>query len=484
MRWIFVVAIAVGAVPSTFGGPARPPDAVKYVGDEYVLTSATLPPKECAPVVRRAAPAPASDPKQHAKSDAQSGGADTGGAGAPNVVTPAPADTYRITITKACLSALNLPALSLDRDGTIREDGKRLQARPQHVFTLQQKEVDLGTSDEQGPFLVVKADGAVRRLETKESEAPPGSNQVAPCSASDYAGWGTADVKIDLAPGGSVRLSPPRNVVKPNVGLVVLVCHDPRNALTVSWGGSRGLTRAGITSNGTNQSAALKHGPGEGGAAGPRKPRVQRFTFSPRSAGKADLSIWEKTDTSGTPDFSVELEVEPLYWGAVRFGLGTLFGRWDTYSIATPSGSHTQEVRGVSQAAAFELVSGFAPYFFDLHWGGRSQSGGHTSYVAPFIGFGVIGSNPTGGVQALTSVHLGLDFEVANNLSIALTFAVRRTKELASDYSVGSPVASGLTIDNITVDKWRPGFGVVLNATPDFLQFATGGSTTSSGGKP
>jgi hypothetical protein len=204
---------------------------------------------------------------------------------------------------------------------------------------------------------------------------------------------------------------------------------------------------------------------------------ISRLTFPPRKAGPADLRVFDGGDSSGKAAIEVQLEVEPLYWGAVRFGLGTLFGDWTSYEVATFAGSRQPELRRLRDTATFELVSGFAPYVFDLGSGGRSHTGGRNAFVAPFIGFGVIGVAPDKSLQGLSSFQIGLELEVASNFSIAATFAYRRTRELAGGYERGTPVATGTSVDDVTVDAWAPGFGIVVNTTPAFLQFATGSST-------
>jgi hypothetical protein len=119
---------------------------------------------------------------------------------------------------------------------------------------------------------------------------------------------------------------------------------------------------------------------------------------------------------------------------------------------------------------------------FDLPRGGRSQSGGPNVHFAPFIGFGVLGASPDQGLQGLTSVHVGFELEVASNFSIAATFAYRRVRRLAPGYEPGSPVAMGMEADSFTTDGWEPGFGLVVNASPSFLQFATGKSSSGGAG--
>lgn len=310
--------------------------------------------------------------------------------------------------------------------------------------------------------------------------------QVAPCTnwPQDTADHNNALVAIDL-PLGSVVKAPPRNVVLPNQALTVVVCHERGQQVTVQWGGTRGLTSVG-TNDATHaapltQSESIVEAP-------PVKTTPVDYSvtrFSPRQPGTADINLTIGSDKAPSVP-AIELEVDTLYWGSVRFGLGTLIdvgNNWKSYSVTTMPGSRQPEIAEQRDPVAFELVSGFAPYLFDLGCPGhgRSYTGGCNSYVAPYLGFGVLGGSTNQGLQALTSAHLGLELEFSKSFSVAATLVLRRTKCLNSGYQPGSPVTIGMTVADVTSNTWSTGLAIVVNATPDFLQFATGGGIGSTG---
>jgi hypothetical protein len=264
---------------------------------------------------------------------------------------------------------------------------------------------------------------------------------------------------------GSVVVAPARNVVPEDRGLLVCVRDVEGTTITAEWGGVRGIAALSVNDERSDPAAKTLRG------VPTIEPTILRF--APRRPGSADLTVYRTVNNVRTVATRLELEVDPLYWGAVRLGLGSTFGNWRSYQIATFAGSRQAEVRESSSPLAFELVAGFAPYLIDLAWHGRSETGGRSAYGAPFVGFGLLGAQATG-IEALSSVHFGVEFEFANSFSIATTFVMHRTQKLAEGYQAGSPIASGMTLDGITETAWRPGFAVVVNASPGFLQFATG----------
>lgn len=350
-----------------------------------------------------------------------------------------------------------------DQEGTYWVAGKRIRLKlmmaPDLVADLSKAPPD------KGPVLIVSETGSiVRTMRVLERR-----------SQFDSCIWtGEADVRIDLL-RRSVDKVPSRSIVHPNEGIIVQVCYDPQDDITVQWGGTRGLTRSSVGDKSSHS----------GVDAGDKPVQISSLPFPPRQTGSADIKVFIGTDTNVAPIFIVELEVEPTYWGAIRFGLGTIFGDWKTYEVATLSGSRQPEVRGSVNRAKFELVSGFALYPEAIWGGGRSQTapfGWKNTDVAPFIGFGIVGQSSTNGVQGLTSFHAGIEIEFASNFSVALTYAYRRARVLADGYAEGSPVAMSLTADNVTTDGWSSGFAVVLNASPEFLQFASGKSADTPKG--
>lgn len=451
--WIAAVVLCVAGAAAAAPDPSNPeqpatpaaPWPLTWSGTQVVLSSASEPDGACHPAL-----------------------------------IDAGAHTYSVVPAQACLDKLGLKApemnITTNKDGSHSDDKGTVKVRA--VFNSAGAPVDPAKITEQGPFLVVLDDGTFVQSALKDTPAAP---PTAPpeCSFADVK---DGDVAIDLTRRSVIR-NPARNVIGPNEGLTVYVCPEPNMPVNVIWGGARGLTTAQIAN--PNQSARAGE-PAKPLAAAPQQPKPIRFTFAPRQPGTADLKLFNTDDLNAKPAMTFDLEVEPRYWGAVRFGLGSLFGKWNSYEIATLSGSRQPEVRETANGATFELVSGFAPYLFDvLRSGGRSETGGKNLYVAPFVGFGVIGMAPDKGVQGLSSFHAGLEFEIAQNLSIAATFVYRRGRQLAAGYSPGAPVAAGMTVDNVTTESWDRGFAIVVNASPSFLQFATGDSSSKkSGGNP
>lgn len=437
MRWnwwipAMVLCVAGGAAAQ----PAPPAKLLTWNGTQVVLTSASAPDTACRPV----------------KNAEQR-------------------DVYTVIPIPACLEKLGVtaPMKNITRDGAGKYWDGASTINVKAVFNSAGTSIDPGKLSDLGPFLLMLDD------DTFVQSASLGPKQCSYPDAKD------GDVAIDLNQRSVVR-NPARNVVGPNEGLTVYVCPvDPTRPVNVTWGGARGLTTAQITSTKENAMTSKVEQP----AAAPQL-RPIRFTFAPRQPGTADLKLFDTDDLTARPLMTFELEVEPRYWGAVRFGLGSLFGKWNSYEIATLSGSRQPEVRETANGATFELVSGFAPFLFDVvKYGGRSETGGKNLYIAPYIGFGVIGTSPDKGIQGLSSFHAGLEFEIAQNLSIAATFVYRRGRQLAAGYTPGAPVTAGMTVDNVTTDSWGRGFAIVVNASPSFLQFATGDSSSKkSGGNP
>jgi hypothetical protein len=323
----------------------------------------------------------------------------------------------------------------------------------------------------------------LRQLTSAQTPAPNGQSggagaaSIEPCPKWDAPDDGNANVYVDL-PRGSIKQAPPRNVVLPNQGLTVVVCYERGQTITVAWGGTRGLT-VSTSANANAMQARIE------GSNPPTPIALSEQRFSPRQSGSADVTIKAKGADAPDDPMTVELEVDTLYWGAVRLGLGTLFDlgqNWHKYSATTFAGSLQPEISQAHDTVGFEIVSGFAPYLLDLFCpgGGRSFTGGCNLHFAPFVGFGVLGTGTAGGgVQALSSVHFGLELEFAKSFSIALTGVARRTQALNNGYAAGSPVTGSMTVTDFTHDDWKPGLGVVVNATPSFLQFALGSGTNN-----
>lgn len=176
----------------------------------------------------------------------------------------------------------------------------------------------------------------------------------------------------------------------------------------------------------------------------------------------------------------MELFVEKTYSGALRLGIGALFGPTVDHeyrSVRVDGSAQNEIVASTGGRAEFELVAGYAPFLFD----GRKGRSYHATTLrqrarrfAPYIGLGVLNVASPTGVDFFKSVHLGLEFELQRNLSIAVTAIARRVTELRPGYHVGSPVGA----DVPTRERLAFGVGIVINLTPEFLRFATRGSSS------
>lgn len=310
------------------------------------------------------------------------------------------------------------------------------------------------------------------------------------------AGWCGEDKKgenvvcVRMGPDGSfVKKRPKRGVIRPNTGLLVYIVHEAGFNISVTWGGAQGVVRPGTQLPGIDgQGHSLPDGkaeePGFAWA-------TSSFAFAPRRPSSANITITTTSPADATKDgapaaspvsttYTVELEVEELSWGAVRFGFGSVFGdaASPVYEIRTAAGSNQPEIALASDPTVnFDVTVGFAPYIIDLiGWGGRSHTGGHNAYVAPFVGFGVVGQGAAG-VEALNAIYTGVEVEFTPTFSLAAAAVWRRVTSLADGYAVGSPVEVGTSY---TTTKTGVGFGLILNVSPDFLQFATPSSKSAS----
>jgi hypothetical protein len=407
--------------------------------------------------------------------------------------------TYKLNSSKpACVDGLGLPTLKLTRsDNTKKYQLDRVDITEENAAVVS----EAGPVSFQDLSNPLTFGGKKVVIATKEGKAglvtgvtidpPPGKPDAAPpksCGFLDRTSFNRVEAFVQIyLPTRSTWHVPPRNVMRPNQGLTVEICHRRSENVSVEWGGERGLTQPSMVAAGQ---APTLYSADVSGAPPVTEPVVMStFSFSPRRAGSADIKV-TTTASSGDGDAPasnphvVELQIDSLSWGSARFGVGTLIdvnNQWKTYQIATMAGSSQPEIRQFNSAMGFELVTGFAPYLFDdLIWGGRSQTGGGNTHLAPYFGFGVFGAALNQGTQAFSSFHLGLEIEFFTNFSVATTVAIRRTPVLADGYRPGSPVAPTQSVGDVTGDGWHPGFGIVINASPDFLQFATPASTKAS----
>ena len=265
---------------------------------------------------------------------------------------------------------------------------------------------------------------------------------------------GRVHVCID-ATGSDIEVKRPTSVIRANTEVEVTLYAIEGVPWTVALGGERGSVPLDANRN-------RNIGASDGG-----RTRRRSFLFTPRQPGKADLRV-VRTDSGDS--WTIEFEVEAIYWGAIRFGLGTVFGDavHKRYRTVSQSAGTALEVRlEDDRGFEVELVLGVSPYLFDvLAFGGRSYRS-HNLRIAPYIGFGLASETPSG-VEALGSVHLGLEFEFAPAVSLAATAVLRSVEVLDDGVALGSLVEPNAPFTRGS-DRW--GFGLVLNVSPGFLTF-------------
>ena len=192
-------------------------------------------------------------------------------------------------------------------------------------------------------------------------------------------------------------------------------------------------------------------------------------SFAPRRPGNADVRL----TVGELPEHVQELTVVEQRWGAVRVGLGVPIGTDlvpASYRVATIDGS-TPPSRFVQLenegGFAFEIVLGFSGFLFDVFaWGGRNDERAENARVAPFVGVGLASASVTG-VDAFTSLYLGLEFEILPEFSIVPAFVMRRADVIAQPFVEGAAISQ----DSVpTSTEAAYGFGLVINVAPDVFQ--------------
>lgn len=208
--------------------------------------------------------------------------------------------------------------------------------------------------------------------------------------------------------------------------------------------------------------------------AGPGTCNAYIKTFGARATGDATVSITvtEKAAAGAAPptptkhDF--EAHVPKIYSGVFRLGVSAIYDRTlgDHYTTRQqPAGELHQIVNLGGSSGAIEMVVGYAP-FFTL----RTFTDAKPYYrLSPYLGLGVL-SSTSDGVQWLRSVYLGVEFDLAQGCSVALTGVLRRSEDLADGLSLGDMVTKDTDVTRSTLSL---GYGVVFNFTPEFLTFAS-----------
>jgi hypothetical protein len=185
-------------------------------------------------------------------------------------------------------------------------------------------------------------------------------------------------------------------------------------------------------------------------------------------------------------EFDLEFVVPRIYSGALRVGIaGIGFATNHGYTVRKRQGSEMGEIVDLGQARVDpEVVLGYALFPQALT---RSEGRDYLRKYKPqyfwhklgfYVGVGIVGASSSTSYKAefFRSLHIGLELELAENLSIALTTVLRRPDDLASGYHVGDPVEVGTSV---TAPRYHTGLGIVANFSFDFFRL-----TGTVGAKP
>jgi hypothetical protein len=258
-------------------------------------------------------------------------------------------------------------------------------------------------------------------------------------------------------------------VLLPNHSFRVIILHPRDRRIVVATTAAYGVYAPAVR--------ALNEG------LGPREKihwTVTEKTLPPFRPPKASIHIGvamprSDAELDGT---DVDFVVQDVYAGALRIGIAALGfdARNQEYARVPDAAGTGYEVKALQAAQAdFELVVGYTPY---LDTGGRGQLGcsRRPFCFAPYIGVGVVAPKPqANGFDALTSVHLGIDWEITSAFSISASLVARRVDRLAPGLQVGGPVGGEA---DLTHKEMGYGAAVLLNVSPDFLKIAmTGGAS-------
>lgn len=254
----------------------------------------------------------------------------------------------------------------------------------------------------------------------------------------------------------------------PNRSLAVVVRHNATDALTVSVSGDRGYTDPvyDVPSMGQEKVASA-----QSEDAKDTSTVLTELSFAPRKPGKSVDVVIAK---NGTTVRTSELEVVPVYIGAVRIGIAAGSAIDQTFGTAIAPGSDQTEIVVTSGATTTfqpELVVGFAPFLFTPR--GRSYVTARKAidlkYVAPYLGLGVasLDAEATVKFSLLKSVYLGAEYEMGRYASIGVAAQLRQVTRLATPYEVGGSI-DGTTVPTTT--DYSPGIAFFFNVSPDFFR--------------
>jgi len=299
--------------------------------------------------------------------------------------------------------------------------------------------------------------GGSRRT-TRTSALAPQTTQPGRCDPAHAARAGTERILYFEANASGISRRPCGGrtfaVIRPNQQVTVVVSHPVGDQPKIEMAGQIGLYDAPVRDVAQAGRETVQF-------------TTTEATFAPRQPGSANITV--TIETGGKTYVSVaEIVVEKTYSGALRLGIGTVFAgaRDRSFEARTLPGSGQAEIVTTGGGSLdAELVLGAAAFFDD---GGRSYVARESDRFGLYVGIGVLNQAATS-LELLKSAHLGLEYELSPQFSIALTFVGRKVTRLADGLHVGQPVMEG---DVPTRTGYEVGLGLVFNVSPEFFKLA------------
>ena len=259
----------------------------------------------------------------------------------------------------------------------------------------------------------------------------------------------------------------------PNKPTLVVVIHQSDHGVAIETNGRTGVFTPGVD-RGNGKDGERTFGAGNEKYADSAKWVTTTTVIPPLLPGEASVTVKLSNDDGLLDQKQITMLVQETYSGALRAGIGAVtMGAVDgAYAIRTRAGSPQAEIVAEDPALYnLEFVLGYAAF---LDEGGRPAAGCLSApwCFAPYVGVGVLSQDGRGDYRALSSVHLGLEWQPVRNFSVAATLVGRRTDRLAAGLEVGGPALPG---DDIITQGYGLGAGIVFNISPSFFRFAATG---------
>ena len=236
---------------------------------------------------------------------------------------------------------------------------------------------------------------------------------------------------------------------------------------------------------------------GQSGGSAAGEGLEEEFLLAPRKPGAMTVTVTLSTSkvVENAPvwgdAYSRDFEFVVLRKrvGALRTGLGVAWtpSAREYAMVAMPDGSgdRVTVARGKGKVVDPELVIGFAPflgagrvYTADRQALGRRRVGGGVeSWLAPYLGLGLVSGSSTG-VDFLQTWYLGADLEIGRGFSIDLAMTARSADRLLAPYTVGAVAPEG---SDPLGKRLRPGLGLIVCVTPWFFRQVPGLGWTGVG---